>query len=91
MNQPLAGLAERANGPEVSPPDARHDADETLNIRSSLAFFALHLLPFLAILTRRTRLRLGEIGLLRIVAGLLLYAVLFYAHPLITGRPAMLP
>jgi uncharacterized membrane protein len=47
--------------------------------------------PFLAILTRRTRLRLHEIGLLRIVAGLLLYAVLFYAHQLITGRPAMLP
>ena len=26
-----------------------------------------------------------------IVAGLLLYAVLFYAHPLVTGWPVMLP
>jgi uncharacterized membrane protein len=42
--------------------------------------------PFLALLTGRTRLRLGEIGLLRIVAALLLYAVLLLAHPLYTGR-----
>jgi uncharacterized membrane protein len=48
-------------------------------------------LPFLAVLTGRTRLRPYEIGLLRVVAGLLLYAVLFLAHPLIAGRPIMLP
>jgi uncharacterized membrane protein len=47
--------------------------------------------PFLAILAGRTRLRLHEIGLLRIVAGLLLYAVLFYAHKLLTGLPVILP
>jgi stearoyl-CoA desaturase (delta-9 desaturase) len=51
VNQSLAGLGARANEPEVVPPDARHAADEALNVRSSLAFFALHLLPFLAIFT----------------------------------------
>jgi len=48
-------------------------------------------LPFHAILGGRSRLRAHEIGLLRIVAGLLLYAVLMLAHPLYTGRPVMLP
>jgi uncharacterized membrane protein len=47
--------------------------------------------PFLAILAGRTRLRAHEIGLLRIVAGILLFAVLLLAHPLFTGRPVMLP
>ena len=42
--------------------------------------------PFVAILAGRSKLRLYEIGALRIVAGLLLYAVLFLAHPFITGR-----
>jgi uncharacterized membrane protein len=42
--------------------------------------------PFVAILARRTRLRPDEIGLLRVVAGLLLFAVLLLAHPLFTGR-----
>jgi uncharacterized membrane protein len=42
--------------------------------------------PFVAIFAGRTKLRLYEIGALRIVAGLLLYAVLFLAHPVITGR-----
>jgi uncharacterized membrane protein len=42
-------------------------------------------IPFAAILTGRTRLRLGEIGALRPLAGLLLYAVLLLAHPQITG------
>jgi uncharacterized membrane protein len=41
--------------------------------------------PFVALATGRTGLRLGEIGLLRPVAGLLLYAVLLLAHPLYTG------
>jgi uncharacterized membrane protein len=41
--------------------------------------------PFLALLAGRTGLRLGEIGFLRLVAGVLLYAVLLLAHPLYTG------
>jgi uncharacterized membrane protein len=45
--------------------------------------------PFVAILAGRTKLRLYEIGALRIVAGLLLYAVLFLAHRFITGHPVM--
>lgn len=48
-------------------------------------------IPFLAVLAGRTRLRPHEIGLLRIVAGLLLYAVLLLAHPLYAGRPVILP
>ncbi|MBV8525227.1 MAG: NnrU protein [Acetobacteraceae bacterium] len=47
--------------------------------------------PFAALLAGRTRLRWSEIGLLRIVAGLLLYAVLYLAHPIITGVPVMIP
>jgi uncharacterized membrane protein len=42
--------------------------------------------PFVAILAGRTKLRLYEIGALRIVAGVLLYAVLLLAHPFITGH-----
>jgi uncharacterized membrane protein len=45
--------------------------------------------PFAALLTRRTGLRLGEIGLSRLLAGLLLYAVLLLAHPLYTGGRAV--
>lgn len=48
-------------------------------------------IPFAAILSGRSRLRPHEIGLLRIIAGLLLYAVLLLAHPLITGRPVLIP
>jgi len=48
-------------------------------------------LPFAALLTGRTKLRWREIGLLRIAAGLLLYAVLYLAHPIITGLPVMVP
>jgi uncharacterized membrane protein len=48
-------------------------------------------LPFAALLAGRTGLRWGEIGLLRPVAGLLLYAVLYLAHPIITGLPVMIP
>ncbi len=44
-------------------------------------------LPFLALFAGRTRLKPGEIGLLRLVAGLLLYAVLLLAHPLYAGMP----
>jgi uncharacterized membrane protein len=48
-------------------------------------------LPFLALITRRSRLRLGEIGIAPLLAGLLLYAVLFLAHPLVTGMPIIVP
>ena len=48
-------------------------------------------LPFAALLTGRTKLRWSDIGLLRIAAGLLLYAVLYLAHPIITGLPVMVP
>jgi uncharacterized membrane protein len=48
-------------------------------------------IPFLAIIAGRTRLRPHEIGLLRLVAGLLLYAVLLLAHPLYTGYPVVIP
>jgi uncharacterized membrane protein len=41
--------------------------------------------PFIAILARRSRLRAAEIGPLRLIAGLLLYAVLVLAHPLLSG------
>jgi uncharacterized membrane protein len=47
--------------------------------------------PFAAILAGRTKLRPGEIGVLRIVAGLLLSAVLLLAHPLYTGGRVVLP
>jgi uncharacterized membrane protein len=48
-------------------------------------------LPFLALVTRRTRLRWRDIGLLRVIAGLLLYAVLYLAHPMLTGVPVAFP
>lgn len=48
-------------------------------------------IPFLAILAGRTRLRPHEIGLLRVVAGLLLFAVLLLAHPLYTGHVVLVP
>jgi len=48
-------------------------------------------IPFLALATGRTRLRPYEIGLLRVIAGLLLYAVLLLAHPLYTGHAIVMP
>ncbi len=48
-------------------------------------------LPLAALGAGRTRLRWRDIGLLRIVAGLLLYAVLYLAHPILTGVPVMVP
>ena len=48
-------------------------------------------LPFAALVTGRTRLRWRDIGLLRIITGLLLYAVLYLAHPIITGLPVSIP
>jgi uncharacterized membrane protein len=48
-------------------------------------------LPFAALIARRTRLRWRDIGALRIVAGLLLYAVLYLAHPILTGLAVLVP
>ena len=48
-------------------------------------------LPFVALLAGRTKLRWREIGVLRVAAGLLLYAVLYLAHPIITGLPVVIP
>lgn len=48
-------------------------------------------IPFAALVTGRTRLRWGDIGVLRPLAALLLYAVLFLAHPLFAGAPIILP
>jgi uncharacterized membrane protein len=47
-------------------------------------------LPFAALVMGRTRLRWRDISVLRIAAGLLLYAVLYLAHPMITGVPVVL-
>ncbi len=47
--------------------------------------------PFAALLTGRTRLRWRDIGILRPLAALLLYAVLYLAHPLFAGVPVVLP
>ena len=58
MNQSLAGLGGHAQEPDVDvldPSARRGNHEERLNVRSSLAFFALHLLPFLAIFTGVTR------------------------------------
>ena len=48
-------------------------------------------LPFLALLAGRTRLRWRDLGTLRVIAGLLLYAVLYLAHPTLTGLPVLFP
>jgi uncharacterized membrane protein len=48
-------------------------------------------LPFAALVTGRTKLRWRDIGFLRIAAGLLLYAVLFLAHPKVAGLPVVIP
>jgi len=47
--------------------------------------------PFAALATGRTRLRWRDISLLRVIAGLLLYAVLYNAHALIAGVPVVIP
>jgi uncharacterized membrane protein len=48
-------------------------------------------LPFAALVAGRTRLRWRDISLLRVIAGLLLYAVLYSAHPMIAGAPVVVP
>jgi uncharacterized membrane protein len=47
-------------------------------------------LPFAALVMGRTRLRWRDISVLRLAAGLLLYAVLYLAHPIFTGVPVVL-
>lgn len=48
-------------------------------------------LPCAALIAGRTRVSLREIGVAPILAGLLLYAVLFLAHRYIVGMPIILP
>jgi uncharacterized membrane protein len=47
--------------------------------------------PFAALIAGRSRLRWHDIGILRPLAALLLYAVLYLAHPLFAGVPIGLP
>jgi uncharacterized membrane protein len=47
--------------------------------------------PFVALAAGRTRLRWRDIGVLRPLAALLLYTVLFLAHPIFAGVPVILP
>src|SRR3954451_3551545 len=48
-------------------------------------------LPFAALVAGRTRLRWRDISLLRVIAGLLLYAVLYNGHSIIAGAPVVIP
>lgn len=45
------------------------------------------IVPFVAIVRGQNRVVLGEIGWLRLLGGLALYALLILAHPWITGKP----
>jgi uncharacterized membrane protein len=45
--------------------------------------------PFLAIVQGRQRLDLREIGLLRILIAVAVYAALLFAHPYLFGKPAL--
>jgi uncharacterized membrane protein len=47
--------------------------------------------PFAALIAGRSRLRWRDIGILRPLAALLLYAVLYLAHPLFAGVPIVFP
>ena len=71
MNQSLPDLAVQANepvldtpSPSLSPAATRRSPDDRLNVVSSLAFFAVHLIPFLAIFTGVTRAYPSEAVLL---------------------------
>ena len=58
MNQSLPGLTVDANEPVADAPPSgakRRRPDDRLNVVSSISFFALHLIPFLAIFTGVTR------------------------------------
>ena len=45
--------------------------------------------PFAAILAGRQRLKLGEIGLLRLLAAVAIWAALAWGHPYLFGDPAL--
>jgi uncharacterized membrane protein len=47
--------------------------------------------PFAALVSGRTRLRWRDVSMLRIIAGLLLYAVLYRGHSVIAGIPVIIP
>src|SRR5271167_508969 len=47
--------------------------------------------PFAALVAGRTRLRWRDVSLLRVIAGLLLYAVLYNGHAIIAGVPVVIP
>jgi stearoyl-CoA desaturase (delta-9 desaturase) len=58
VNQSLAGTAARFDEPRAEAPQSpskNASEEDRLNVRSSLAFFAVHLIPFLAIFTGVTR------------------------------------
>ena len=46
-------------------------------------------IPFAAILTGRQKLRLGEIGVIKPIIALAVYAALLFAHPYLFGVPAL--
>ena len=48
-------------------------------------------LPFAALVAGRARLRWRDVSVLRIIAGLLLYAVLYRGHSVIAGMPVIIP
>jgi uncharacterized membrane protein len=48
-------------------------------------------LPFAALVSGRARMRWRDVSLLRLIAGLLLYVVLFRGHAIITGVPVAIP
>jgi stearoyl-CoA desaturase (Delta-9 desaturase) len=58
VNQSFGGLALHARETDLDAPRPEptgRDHDDRLNVRSSLAFFAVHLIPFLAVFTGITR------------------------------------
>ena len=46
--------------------------------------------PFAAILTGRQRLRLSEIGAVRLLAAIAVWAAMIWAHPFLTGGVSVL-
>ena len=46
-------------------------------------------IPFAAILTGRQKLRLGELGVIKPIIALAVYAALLFAHPYLFGVPAL--
>ena len=48
-------------------------------------------LPFAALVAGRARLRWRDVSVLRIIAGLMLYVVLYRGHSVIAGMPVIIP